>query len=116
MNRFPWLMLTLVVLGACAGDEPAVDEHAEGEEHAEEAATGPNGGRLLEQEGFTLELAIYDTGEGLWRYARSVFFIGVVTQIITALAFMFSCFKMKPAAATILTLKLPGNGLGWSVG
>ena len=62
MNRFPWLMLTLVVLGACAGDEPAVDEHAEGEEHAEEAATGPNGGRLLEQEGFTLELAIYDTG------------------------------------------------------
>lgn len=58
---------------------------------------------FVPQEGL---FAIYDTGEGLWRYARSVFFIGVVTQIITALAFMFSCFKMKPAAATILTLSV----------
>ena len=56
MNRFPWLMLTLVLLAACAGDEPAVDEHAD------EAATGPNGGRLLEQAGFVLELAIYESG------------------------------------------------------
>ena len=62
MNRFPWPMLTLVLLAACAGDEPAVDERAEGEEHADEAPTGPNGGRLLEQEGFTLELAIYESG------------------------------------------------------
>jgi cobalt-zinc-cadmium efflux system membrane fusion protein len=67
MNRFPWLMLTLALLAGCAGDEPAVDEreegeHAEGEEHADEAPTGPNGGHLLEQDGFTLELAIYESG------------------------------------------------------
>jgi cobalt-zinc-cadmium efflux system membrane fusion protein len=62
MNRFPWLMLTLVLLGGCAGDEPAVEEHDDEEEHAEAAATGPNGGRLLEQEGFALELAIYESG------------------------------------------------------
>jgi cobalt-zinc-cadmium efflux system membrane fusion protein len=62
MNRFPWLMLTLVLLGGCAGDEPAVEEHDDVEEHAEAAATGPNGGRLLEQEGFALELAIYESG------------------------------------------------------
>ena len=47
---------------------------------------------------------VFGPGEGLWRYARSVLLLGLVTQIITAIAFMFSCFKMKPAAATILTL------------
>jgi len=50
--------------------------------------------------------AVFSTGEGLWRYARSIVFMGIVTQIITAAAFMFSCFNMKPAAATILTLSL----------
>jgi len=65
MNRFPWLILGFLLLVGCAGDEPPVDEHdehEEGEEHADEAATGPNGGRLLEDEGFTLELAIYESG------------------------------------------------------
>ena len=50
--------------------------------------------------------AFYDTGEGLWRYARGVCCLAGATVTITALAFMFSCFKMKPAAATILTLSL----------
>jgi ABC-2 type transport system permease protein len=50
--------------------------------------------------------SVFGTGEGLWRYARSVLFLGLVTQIIAAAAFMFSCFNMKPAAATILTLSL----------
>jgi cobalt-zinc-cadmium efflux system membrane fusion protein len=65
MNRFHWPLLILVLLAGCAGDETAVDEHEEreeGGEHTDEAATGPNGGRLLEQEGFTLELAIYESG------------------------------------------------------
>ncbi len=48
----------------------------------------------------------FDTGAGLWRYAQAVLLLGVVTQIITAVAFMFSCFKVKPAAATILTLSV----------
>lgn len=50
--------------------------------------------------------SVFDTGEGLWRYWRSVFLIGVVTQVMATAAFMFSCFKMKPAAATILTLSV----------
>ncbi len=62
MNRFPWLIASLLLLAGCAGDEPAVDGRVEGEEHAEDAAAGPNGGRLLEQAGFTLELAIYESG------------------------------------------------------
>lgn len=48
----------------------------------------------------------YDTTEGLWRYGRAIFFLAISTQLIAALAFMFSCFKMKPAAATILTLSV----------
>lgn len=58
---------------------------------------------FVPQEGL---FGIFSTGEGLSRYARSVLFLGLVTQIIAAAAFMFSCFNMKPAAATILTLSL----------
>lgn len=47
---------------------------------------------------------IFSTAEGLTRYALAIFLLSAAMQIITALAFMFSCFKMKPAAATILTL------------
>ncbi len=50
--------------------------------------------------------AFYDTAEGLWRYARSVLCLAYGTLTIACLAFMFSCFKMKPAAATILTLSV----------
>ncbi len=50
--------------------------------------------------------AFYDTGEGLFRYVRGVCALAAATITITSLAFMFSCFKMKPAAATILTLSL----------
>ncbi len=48
--------------------------------------------------------AFYNTSEGLWRYTRSVLCLAYGTLTIASLAFMFSCFKMKPAAATILTL------------
>ncbi len=47
---------------------------------------------------------VFPTADGLARYAIAVVLLAVVLQIITALSFMFSCFKMKPAAATILTL------------
>ncbi|MEO1237079.1 MAG: ABC transporter permease subunit [Planctomycetota bacterium] len=50
--------------------------------------------------------AFYDTGEGLWRYARSVVCLAYGTLTVAALAFMFSCFRVKPAAATILTLSV----------
>jgi ABC-2 type transport system permease protein len=58
---------------------------------------------FVPQEGM---FSVFDTNEGLWRYCRAVLMLGIVTQIITALAFMFSCCKMKPAAATILTLSV----------
>src|ERR1051325_7404705 len=45
--------------------------------------------------------SVFDAGEGLWRYARSVCVLGVVMQVMASAAFMFSFFKMKPAAATI---------------
>ena len=47
---------------------------------------------------------VFATGDGLVRYVAAIGLLAVVMQIITALAFMFSCFRMKPAAATILTL------------
>ena len=50
--------------------------------------------------------AFYDTGEGLFRYARGVLCLAYATCVIAALGFMFSCFRMKPAAATILTLSV----------
>lgn len=50
--------------------------------------------------------AFYDTGEGLWRYTRAVICLAYATCVIAALGFMFSCFRMKPAAATILTLSV----------
>ena len=48
----------------------------------------------------------YDTGEGLFRFVRAVACIGYSSLLLAAVAFMFSCFNMKPAAATVLTLSL----------
>ena len=48
--------------------------------------------------------AFYDTGQGLRRYAFAVACLGYSTLTIACMAFMFSCFRVKAAAATILTL------------
>lgn len=59
------LALTLL-LAACGGSSTAEKKHArgEGDEHAgaEEARRGEHGGRLLEQGGFAVELAIAEDG------------------------------------------------------
>src|SRR5262245_14316599 len=62
MNKHYWLVSTLLLaLAGCGRDtEPLADEH--GDEHAEEAPRGPNGGRLLEDGEFALELAIFESG------------------------------------------------------
>jgi ABC-2 type transport system permease protein len=47
---------------------------------------------------------IFTAKEGLSRYAFSQIFMVVNAGTILSVAFMFSCFNMKPAAATILAL------------
>ena len=49
-------------------------------------------------------ISIFDTAEGLWRYIQGLLLLGVVMHVVSALAFMFSCFNMKPATAAIATL------------
>jgi cobalt-zinc-cadmium efflux system membrane fusion protein len=59
MNRIYWLVISLALLAACDNEPRALHEE---DEHAEEAEIGPNGGRLLEDGVFTLELAIFESG------------------------------------------------------
>ena len=47
---------------------------------------------------------IFQPGEGLLLYAFSHLFIVMNAVTLLSVAFMFSCFNMKPAAATILAL------------
>jgi ABC-2 type transport system permease protein len=50
--------------------------------------------------------ALYDWGEGIVRYAAATGFYALSFLSITNLAFALSCFNMKPAAATIVTLSV----------
>lgn len=47
---------------------------------------------------------VLGAGEGLKLYVCSHLFMAVNAGVILGVAFMFSCFNMKPAAATILSL------------
>ncbi len=58
---------------------------------------------LIPEEGL---FVAYDPGPGLARYVIGIGLMAVSTQVITAIAFMFSCFRIKPAAATVLTLSV----------
>ena len=50
-------------------------------------------------------LAVYpDWGEAFTRLFAGACFMGVSMCVVSSLAFFFSCFRMKPAAATILAL------------
>jgi cobalt-zinc-cadmium efflux system membrane fusion protein len=61
MGKQHWILIALLALAACEpGPQSAVEEHAD--DRAEETARGPNGGRLLEDDEFTLELAIFESG------------------------------------------------------
>lgn len=48
--------------------------------------------------------AWFDFWTGLARFAGGLFVLSLFIMTITTLGFAFSCFNMKPAAATILTL------------
>jgi ABC-2 type transport system permease protein len=48
--------------------------------------------------------AVFPSGEGLMLYSFSLLFVVANAVAQLSLAFMFSCFNIKPAAATILSL------------
>lgn len=49
---------------------------------------------------------VFDAGAGLARYCLSMCFMLTPAFTILGLGFLFSCFNMKPAAATILALSI----------
>jgi ABC-2 type transport system permease protein len=48
----------------------------------------------------------FEMGPGLLRFALGTVFLGLVMLTLSSLAFMFSCFNIKPASATIATLSI----------
>lgn len=50
--------------------------------------------------------AVYEEGQGLLRYALAIPFLTLSLLTITLIGFFFSCLRMKPAAATIMTLSV----------
>jgi ABC-2 type transport system permease protein len=48
----------------------------------------------------------YEAGEGLRRFALGAGLLCLIMLTISNLGFMFSCFNVKPASATVLTLSL----------
>jgi cobalt-zinc-cadmium efflux system membrane fusion protein len=61
MNKLYLLFLALPLAVACNGPTPTAQDASVGE-RTEDAPRGPNGGRLLVDGDFTLELAIYEAG------------------------------------------------------
>ncbi len=48
--------------------------------------------------------SVFSAGEGLGRFAFAHLFLAVNASAVLSIAFMLSCFNMKPAAATIVAL------------
>lgn len=47
---------------------------------------------------------LWDWNEGLWRYAACSVLLGLSMATVSSIGFFFSCFRIKPAAATITAL------------
>jgi ABC-2 type transport system permease protein len=50
--------------------------------------------------------SVFGAGEGWWRYVMAIAALSANAVTIMGLALMFSCFNVKPAAATVLALSL----------
>lgn len=48
--------------------------------------------------------AVFEFGEGLRRYGLAILLLSLSMTTISSMGFLFSCQRMKPAAATILTI------------
>ena len=70
------------------------------------AAVGREGGLFVMEPKMKVFAAYPDWWEGASRLALSAVGIGLSMITLSSIAFMFSCFRIKPAAATILTLTI----------
>ncbi|MES2474675.1 MAG: ABC transporter permease [Verrucomicrobiota bacterium] len=70
------------------------------------AAVGWQGGLFVMEPKMKVFAAYPSWSEGAGRLAMSAAGIGISMITLSSLAFMFSCFKIKPAAATIITLTI----------
>ena len=69
-------------------------------------AVGWEGGLFVMEPKMKVFAAYPDWSEGAARLALSAAGIGISMITLSSIAFMFSCFKIKPAAATIITLTI----------
>lgn len=70
------------------------------------AAVGWEGGLFVMEPKMKIFAAYPQWGEGAARLALGALGVGFSMLTISSIAFMFSCFRMKPAAATIITLSI----------
>ena len=68
------------------------------------AAVGWEGGLFVMEPKMKVFAVYPDWSEGMGRLVMGATGIGISMITLSSMAFMFSCFKIKPAAATILTL------------
>lgn len=69
-------------------------------------AVGREGGLFVMETRMKVFAAYPDWSEGFFRLGLSAAGIGVSMITLSSVAFMFSCLKIKPAAATIITLTI----------
>lgn len=70
------------------------------------AAVGWEGGLFVMEQKMKVFAAYPEWAEGAGRLALSACGIGISMITLSSIAFMFSCFRIKPAAATIITLTI----------
>ncbi len=70
------------------------------------AAVGLDGGLFVLEPKMKIFAAYPEWREGAYRLTLSAAGIAVSMITLSSIAFMFSCFKIKPAAATIVTLTI----------
>lgn len=70
------------------------------------AALGWDGGLFVWNHKMKVFAMFPDWSEGMFRLAIAALLIGLSMVTLSSLGFMFSCFRMKPAAATIMALSI----------
>ncbi len=70
------------------------------------AAIGWDGGLFVMEPKMKVFAAFPEWSEGAYRLTLCAVGIGISMITLSSIAFMFSCFRIKPAAATIITLSI----------